>query len=163
MALTIRKVSKEELPKTNVPGRQRQPSEFDPLMEEAYQDKEWREVVYDGTVETLNTLLSELNRAAVHFGYGKSVRGAIEKDEETGEVEEPVRNKDGEAVFFFQIRDKLKTGRRGPRNVEDGEETDETETEGVEIGASDLDPIAESIEDAKSNKRGRRNREEASV
>lgn len=166
MSLTIRKVSKDELPKSNVPGRQRQPSDFDSIMEEAFNDGEWREVVYDGTVENLNYLLGELNRAAVFCDYGKSVRGVISKDEETGETDDPVRNDDGDAVFFFQIRTKLKTGRRGPRKDADGNpiagtdgegEPVEVDTNGTGTGDDDagLSEIATSIEDAKSSKRGR--------
>lgn len=174
MALTIRKVSKDELPRTNVPGRQRQPSDFDELMKEAFEDGEWREVEYDGTIENLNHLLGELNRSTVFFGFGKSVRGVINQDDETGETEEPVRNEAGTPVFFFQIREKLKTGRRGPRKdaegnviegIEGESETDES-AEGVEVGHSDdtdMDSIATSIEDAKSSKRGRKNRDEVSV
>lgn len=151
MALNIRKVNKDQLPKTNVPGRTRQPSEFDPFMAEAYQDNEWRGVPYDGTEEGLNTLLSELGRAAQHAGYGKSTRTGVDED-----TKEP--------TLYFLIRDKLPTGRRSKG---EGEGEGEDSPDGVEIGEANevggpdtsddqgLEAIATSIEDAKSSKRGR--------
>lgn len=150
MALNIRKVTKDQLPKTNVPGRTRQPSDFDPYMEEAYQDGEWRGVPYGGTEEGLNTLLNELGRAASHAGYGKSTRTGVDEDT-------------NEPTLYFLIRDKLPTGRRS-KGEDDG---DEGNPEGVEVGedagnsgpdTSDdqgLEGIATSIEDAKSAKRER--------
>lgn len=146
MALNIKKVSKDQLPKTNVPGRQRQPSEFDELMDEAYGDREWRAVNFDGTVDGLNHLLSELNRAATFKNYGKSIRGGMD---ENGE---PYRDEDGDPVFYFQIRDKLATGRRGPRNV-DGAESDDDET-GDEI--TDVETTEVEAETETSGKRGRK-------
>lgn len=153
MALNIRKVNKDQLPKTNVPGRTRQPSEFDPFMAEAYADGEWRGVPYDGTEDGLNALLSELGRAASHAGYGKSTRAGV--DDETSEP-----------TMYFLIRDKLPTGRRG-KGMEDGTEAEDStdgdadsakdSPDGVEIGSGNTgaEAIATSIEDAKSSKRGR--------
>jgi hypothetical protein len=173
MALQVRKVAKDELPKANMPGRTRQSSDFDELIDEAYADGEWREVVYDGTLENFNYLLAELNRAVIHVGnldgrdgkYGKSIRGAISKDDETGEVTEPVRNPDGDAVFFFLIRDKLRTGPRGPRKTgqvdADGNEVELDEGDepsGVSYGVDgeEVEELADSITEAKSSKRGRK-------
>lgn len=155
MALEIRKVSKDQLPKTNVPGRQRQPSDFDEIMEEAFNDGEWRAVNFDGTKENLAHLLSELNRATVFYNYGKSIRGGLDEEDNA------IVDDEGKPVFYFQIREKLKTGRRGPRNAEgaevesdDDETADETSVVGEDVG---LGEIAESVEDAKSSKRGRKN------
>ena len=160
MALNIRKVSRDQLPKSNVPGRVRQPSDFDDIMAEAFEDREWRGVPYDGTEETLEKLTSELGRAVTLFdstlpddspGAGKSIRVGV--DEET---QEP--------TFYFQIRDKLKTGRRkksdgsDPSNGDvDSDIEDETDGEGVPTAAEQNDnAVATSIEDAKSAKRSRK-------
>lgn len=153
MTLNIRKVTKDQLPKTNVPGRTRQPSDFDPYMEEAYVDGDWRGVPYDGTEEGLNALLNELGRAAQHAGYGKSTRAGM--DEETNEP-----------TLYFLIRDKLPTGRRG-KSVEgeegDGDGNPEANANGDGDGdgtgaggtADNEQAISTSIEDAKAAKRGR--------
>lgn len=161
MPLDIRKVSKDRLPKSNVPGKQRQPSDFDEYMAEAFEDREWRGVPYDGTEETLAKLTAELGRAVTHFdaslpdgsvGAGKSVRDGIDEDT-------------GEPTFYFQIRDKLKTGRRKkdavgneiPGTEEDEDEPGEgVEVEGVATSAEENDAqIATSISDAKFRKRAR--------
>lgn len=158
MTLNIRKVTKDQLPKTNVPGRTRQPSDFDPYMEEAYADGDWRGVPYDGTEDGLNTLLNELGRAASHAGYGKSTR--VGMDEDTNEP-----------TMYFLIRDKLPTGRRSKGEGDNPSEGTEGEGEGegsengasdsapdgVEIGGTELNEkaIATSIDDAKSAKRSR--------
>lgn len=157
MALDIRKVTKDQLPKTNVPGRQRQPSDFDDIMEEAFSDGEWRAVNFDGTKENLQHLLSELNRATVFYNYGKSIRGGLDEEDQ------PVVDEDGKPVFYFQIREKLKTGRRGPRTADsdsdvEGDETDADQSSvvGEDVGLAE---IADSVEDAKSSKRGRKSQD----
>lgn len=191
MALKIRKVNKDVLPKTQQPGRTRQPSEFDSLMQGAYEDWKinpdtaWNEVVFDGTEDEFNSLVGELNRAAIFHKYGKSVRGGLDDD---GNVLSYHVDEDGndtdEPVFYFQIRDKRNTGKKGPRgprkNKKTGEElrdadgnlieldddsdsddslSDSTngngQHESTESSTDPLTEIAESIEDAKSSKRGR--------
>lgn len=152
MVLQIRKVSRESLPKSNTPGRTRQPSDFDDCMREAYEDGEWRGVPYSGVEEDLDKLVSELTRAVVHFdnelvelgfeeGAGKSMKDGI--DEETGEP-----------TLFFQIRPKMKTGRRGPRSKD--KNGNGTDSEGVLTAAErDEEEIAASVADATASKRKR--------
>lgn len=132
MALKIRKVNKDVLPKTQQPGRTRQPSEFDSLMQGAYEDwqndpdNSWQEVTFDGTEDEFNNLVGELNRAAIYSGYGKSVRGGVDDD---GNVLSYHVDEDGndtdEPVFYFQIRDKRNTGKKGPRGPRKNKKTGE--------------------------------------
>lgn len=178
MALEIRKVNKSVLPKSNQPGRTRQPSDFDDYIEDAYADTQinaetsWREVPYDGTEESLTRLLADLGRAVIFVGegkgkdgkgYGKSLRGVPNWEEDDAAT----LNEDGEPVFYFQIGDKKNTGRRGPRGprktvVVDGETVDiDSDDEGDDTGEASLAEIEQSVESAKSDsgttKRGRKN------
>lgn len=181
MALNIRKVSKDALPKSNQPGRTRKPSEFDDLMQGYYEEWQadhdaWNEITFNGQ-EEFDYLVGELNRAAIFGGFGKSIRGGLDDD---GNVIST--NDDGETVFYFQVRDKLKTGKKGPRgprkNKATGEAMLDADGNPIELDSDDDDDspdsledstesntdtvdenlaaIEVSIEDAKSGKRGRR-------
>lgn len=156
MPLTIRKVNKSVLPaRAATPGRTRKPSDFDDLVIPAYEawqadpEEAWYEVEFDGSKEEYEDLVGELNRAVLNFRdddgetiYGKSIRGGY--NEETDEV---TRNENGKPVFWFQVRDKLKTGGRGPRK--NRKENDDNSNGKAEHALA-------SVDDAESPKRGRK-------
>lgn len=175
MTIEIKKVNRSVLPKTSTPGRTRKPSDFDEIIDQAYQewqsdpDNAWFEVVYDGTKKDYEFQVAELTRAVLHVGagkgiddeetgeprgYGKSIRGAYDEDTDTAYT-----NEDGQPAFWFQVRDKYNTGRRGPRkghedaDVDDGNGADELSQNERDAG---LGEIEQSISDAKSSKHQRR-------
>lgn len=163
MALEIRKVSKAALPaRLATPGRVRRPSEFDDVIESAYEawqadpDEAWFEVPYDGSEDEFNYMAAELNRSVVFFGiYGKSIRGGF--DTEAGVS---TKNGEGTPVFWFQVRDKLTTGPRKSRSKNGDGDGSEGEDDDV-----NMQEIEQSIEDAKSSssKRGRKTQDPVMV
>lgn len=145
MALNIKQVQKSDIPKSALPGRVRKDSEFDDFITAAYeawkQDPEtaWFAVEYDGSDERFNELKNELTRAASAHNVGKTARAG--KDE------------NGIATFWFQIRDKIKSGPKGPRNSP--ENVDESGTETPDVATNESEPVAEA-NDAPGRKPRRR-------
>lgn len=130
MTLNISKIDKREVPKLAVPGRTREPSEFDEYLPNAYEDGEWRIAEFENT-ENLAELLNELARSASHFKYGTSKRALDANGEVIKLTELDDLGEVGSGTFYFCVRDKLATGRRGPRNVaeDDALVTDESDVE----------------------------------
>lgn len=119
MALEVKRVTKADIPKSASPGRTRKESDFDEIVPDAYAawqtdpETAWYAVPYDGSDDEFNRLKSELTRAVDHLGHGKTTRAGVDEDTKL-------------PTFWFQVRDKIKSGPKGPRNV--GTTSDETES-----------------------------------
>lgn len=111
VTLTVKAVTKADIPKSSSPGRARKESNFDEHIEPAYQrwlaegKNAWNAVPFDGTDEQFKELSTELTRATAHRGYGKQIRRGV--DQETNEP-----------TFWFLVRNKIGSGPRGARNAE---------------------------------------------
>lgn len=138
MTLNISKVSRDEVPKLAVPGRTREPSDFDDVIGEAYADGEWRAVPFSDQDE-LSHLWKELGRAVTFYNAN------LDEDESRVGTSKRV---DGEesGTFYFRVRNKLATGRRGPRTTEDGTVEDD----------GDDEDVAEEVPTGNGRRRGRK-------
>jgi hypothetical protein len=115
MAISVQRVSANEIPGTKHVGRKRTPTQFDEFMYDMSESGEWIKVSY-ATDDELKTIVNDLTKASNHFNVGVDKRD------------------DNHGNFYFHVRPRILKPRKA--KDESGVEIGQTDS-GVEVGQTD--------------------------